>query len=194
MTATLTTFLSPHLNTLPIYSTLSRNARARFALPCLVSSGLLLAMALPFALVPYYLLPELPAATPTTRAGVFARLPDDGWVDLARVLQCVVGLGSANAWVIRGRDCIAGGAEGMRWVGLGLWVVVVGLACLGGVIADKVETLGVIATLALGWFLPGEWALGCADGSDLLYHHVPCEVAVVDHLSEIPADTSPQCG
>lgn len=167
--ATLTIFLSPHLNTLPIHSTLSRNKRPSFPLPCLLSSGILLALALPFALVPYYLLPALPdplpTATPTTPSGVFARLPiDDGWVNLARILQCAVGLGTCNMWILRGRDSVLGGLgveRGQRykigrWVGLGLWLFVVAIATLGGLLAEKIELLGVIATLAVGWLLPCE--------------------------------------
>lgn len=171
--ATLAVFLSPHLNTLPIHASLSRSKRASFPLPCILSSGVLLALSLPFALVPYYLLPALPnplpTATPTTSTGVFGRLPaDDGWVNLARVLQCIIGLGTSNMWILRCRDSVLGGlgverGQKMRigrWVGLGLWVVVVALASIGGWLAEKVELLGVIATLAVGWLLPCEcpWA------------------------------------
>ena len=41
-----------------------------------------------------------------------------------------------------------------KWVGLGIWAIVVICACIGGVFADKVQLLGVLATLAVSWFLP----------------------------------------
>jgi len=136
----------------------------------LISSATILALSLPFALVPYYLLPpptqSIPTATPTISFGVFGQLPaDDGWVNIARIFQCVLGLGTCNVWILRGRDSILGGigverGERLRigrWVGLGLWIVVVFFACLGGWIAEKIEILGVIATLAVGWLLPCEF-------------------------------------
>ena len=165
--ATLTVFLSPHLNTLPLHSTLSRNKRSSFPIPCLTTSSILLVLSLPLALVPYYLLSSLddslPEATPTTPSGVFARLPaNDAWVNIARVLMSALVLGSCNMWILRARDTVlrAMGVErgerqkAGRWVGLGIWAAVVSLACIGGWLAEKVELLGVIATLAVGWLLP----------------------------------------
>jgi hypothetical protein len=166
--ATLTIFFSPHLNTLPIHSSLTRNNRSSFPIPCLFTSAILLILSLPLALVPYYLLPEpvdeavTPAAL-STPSGVFARLPaDDGWLTLARSLMCAIALGSCNMWILRGRDSIlvAMGVErgerqkAGKWVGLGMWSVVVLFACIGGWAAEKIELLGVIFTLAIGWFLP----------------------------------------
>ena len=167
--ATLTVFLSPHINTLPIHSHLNRNKRSSFPLPCLVSSATILVLSLPLALVPYYLLPALPdplpLATPTTPSGVFGRLPeDDGWVNLARILMAAVSLGSINMWILRGRDTIlrslgVGAERGDRarlgkWVGVALWALVVSIACLGGWVSEKVELLGVAATIAVCWVLP----------------------------------------
>jgi len=65
-------------------------------------------------------------------------------------------------WILRGRDSILGGlgvergerVKMGRWVGLGFWIVVVVLASLGGWVAEKIEVLGVVATLAVGWLLP----------------------------------------
>ncbi|WVR03319.1 hypothetical protein IAU60_000310 [Kwoniella sp. DSM 27419] len=162
---TLTIFLSPHINTLPIHATLIRNKRSSFPIPCLITAASILALCLPLALVPYYLLPALDvdAPTPTTPSGVFGRLPpDDGWVNLARVLMCAVALGSSNMWILRGRDTIlkAMGVDhgerekAGRWVGVAMWSVMVLLACVGGWLAEKVELLGVLAILAIGWFLP----------------------------------------
>ncbi|OCF33187.1 hypothetical protein I316_05232 [Kwoniella heveanensis BCC8398] len=165
---TLTIFLSPHINTLPIHASLIRSKRASFPMPCLIAAGAILALCLPLALVPYYLLPPLdadalPAPSPTTPSGVFARLPaDDGWVNIARILMCAIALGSSNMWILRGRDTILkamGVDHGERekagkWVGLGMWTVMVAFACLGGWVAEKVELLGVLAILAVAWFLP----------------------------------------
>ena len=131
----------------------------------------MLALSLPFALVPYNLIAPLldttPTATPTISSGVFGQLPvDDGWVNVARIFQCILGLGTSNMWMLRGRDSILGGLgvergdrlRVGRWVGLTIWVLVVSLACLGGWVAEKVETLGVIATLAVAWLLPCEYS------------------------------------
>ena len=125
-------------------------------------------LSLPFALVPYYLLPD-PTSTTTPsaigNAGVFAKLPsNDGWVNLARILQCAIALGTCNMWILRCRDCIlvSMGVESGerikagRWVGLGLWAFVTALACLGGFVAEKVELLGVLATLGVAWLIPGQ--------------------------------------
>jgi len=168
-TAVLTIFLSPHINTLPIHSTLPRIKRSSFPVPCLVASAVILVLSLPFALVPYYLLPDLvddeTKTNPTSSSGVFARLPaDDAWVNVARVCMLCLVLGSSNIWILRGRDTLLtalGIDRGQRqragrWAGLGLWVIVVAFACLGGIVAEKLELLGVMATLAIGWLLPCE--------------------------------------
>ncbi|WRT63511.1 uncharacterized protein IL334_000416 [Kwoniella shivajii] len=165
---TLTIFFSPHINTLPIHSSLARAKSTSFPIPCLLASSMILILCLPLALVPYYLLPmieniSIPISSPTSPSGVFAKLPaDDGWVNISRILMCIVILGSTNMWILRGRDTILsslGVDQGERqkagkWVGLVIWVVVVSLACIGGWLAEKIELLGVLAVLAIGWFLP----------------------------------------
>ncbi|EIW73157.1 hypothetical protein TREMEDRAFT_42213 [Tremella mesenterica DSM 1558] len=163
---TLTVFLSPHINTLPIHSTLTKSKRSSFPLPCLISSSLLLLLALPLALVPYYLLPDLPSlptATPTSASGVFARLPsDDAWLNLARILMATLTLGSSNMWILRGRDTILrslGVERGERlragkWVGVTLWFLTVLITSIGGWLAAKVELLGVGMILSVCWLLP----------------------------------------
>ncbi|WVQ85530.1 hypothetical protein IAT38_007696 [Cryptococcus sp. DSM 104549] len=166
---TLTIFFSPHVNTLPIHASLARTKRASFFMPCLFAGAIILILSLPLALVPYYLLPPTDPSqvtaipNPSTPSGVFAHLPaDDGWVNLARLLMVALTLGSTNMWILRGRDVVlkAMGVEGGerykagRWVGFGWWAVVVALACLGGWVADKVELLGVVGVLVVGWFLP----------------------------------------
>lgn len=65
-------------------------------------------------------------------------------------------------WILRGRDTILrslGVDRGERiragkWVGLGIWAFVVFVTCLGGWVADKLEIVGVIATIAVSWLLP----------------------------------------
>lgn len=165
--ATLTIFFSPHINTLPIHAQLDRNKRASFPMPCLVASGFILVLSIPLALVPYYLLPPLPNPLPTTTpispAGVLNRLPaDDAWLNIARFLMCALVLGSCNTWILRGRDVLLkslGVERGERqragkYVGIGLWVFIVGLSCIGGVFVSKMELLGVLATILVGWVLP----------------------------------------
>lgn len=177
--ATLAIFLSPHLNTLSTHSTLARNKRSSFPIPALATSLSILILSLPLALVPYYLLPPLsldsdPTASsssfthiiPISPSGVFARLPPtDTGINVARVLQCAISLGSCNLWILRGRDTILrsmGVDRGERlkigrYTGLGLWALIVLLACIGGWVAEKVELMGVMATLAVAWLLPCEW-------------------------------------
>ncbi|WWC57955.1 uncharacterized protein I303_100490 [Kwoniella dejecticola CBS 10117] len=165
---TLAIFFSPHINTLPIHASLARNKSTSFPIPCLLASSLILILCLPLALVPYYLLPPLDTSTPiisspTTPSGVFARLPaDDGWVNVSRILMCIVILGSTNMWILRGRDTILssmGIDQGERlkagkWVGIVIWLVTVLFACISGWVTEKIELLGVLAVLAIGWFLP----------------------------------------
>lgn len=166
---TLTVFLTPHLNTLPTHAALARKKRSSFPVSILIADSIILALSLPFALVPYYLLPPPSSLedgaqiTPTSSSGVFSQLPaDDGWVNVARLCMVALVLGSSNMWIIRGRDTVlkAMGVEhgerqkAGRWVGLAMWAVVVLFAGIGGVVADKIELVGVMATLAIGWLLP----------------------------------------
>ncbi len=46
------------------------------------------------------------------------------------------------------------GRKVARWVGVGMWVVAVFFTCVGGKIAEKIELVGVICAIAIGWFLP----------------------------------------
>ena len=67
-------------------------------------------------------------------------------------------------WILRCRDTVlsALGVESGerikagRWVGLGLWVIITALACIGGWVGEKIEMIGIIATLGIAWFLPCE--------------------------------------
>ena len=102
--------------------------------------------------------------TVSQAAGIFTRFPDaDLSINVARVFMAAMVLGSCNMWILRGRDTILrsmGVDRGERiragkWVGMGMWAFVVLIACLGGWVGDKLEILGVIATIAVSWLLPG---------------------------------------
>ncbi len=148
-------FFTPHLQSLSVHTTLQRNSRQRFFIPCFATTLILVLLSIPFALVPYYLLP-------TASTGLAQLPPDDGWTNAARVLMAILVLGSTTSWLLRGRDCVLTALDvdrgesikAGRWVGLGMWAAVVAIAALGGFVADKVELLGVMATLAVGWLLP----------------------------------------
>jgi len=71
-------------------------------------------------------------------------------------------LGSCNMWILRGRDTIlrsigvdrGEAIKAGKWVGVGFWVIIVSLVCLGGWVSEKLEILGVIATISISWLLP----------------------------------------
>jgi hypothetical protein len=105
-------------------------------------------------------------ATPQ-KSGILARFPDgDLSINVARVFMAAMVLGSCNMWILRGRDTILRSMgvdrgemiKAGRWVGLAFWAVVVGFACLGGWISEKLEILGVIATIAISWLLPCKYS------------------------------------
>ncbi|WVW81640.1 hypothetical protein I302_103635 [Kwoniella bestiolae CBS 10118] len=195
---TLTIFFSPHINTLPIHASLARAKSTSFPVPCLLASSLILILCLPLALVPYYLLPPLdqsttPISSPTTPSGVFARLPaDDGWVNFSRVLMCIVVLGSTNMWILRGRDTILssmGVDQGERlkagkWVGIAIWGVVVLVASISGWVAEKIELLGVLSVLAVGWFLPSLFFI--------ITFHVRSPLSIIFPSRNAPNPNEPQ--
>lgn len=183
--AMMTMFFSPHLQTLPIHGTLRSTNRQKFGAPVLAAGLILVLLSIPLALVPYYLLPE--------GSTVFTQLPDDdGWVNFARVLMAAIILGSITMWILRGRDTILAaldverGAERYkagRWVGLGMWAVVTALACIGGVIADKIELLGVMATIAVSWLMPSLFFI--------ITFHVRSPLAII-FPSNAPAPAAPE--
>lgn len=97
------------------------------------------------------------------KSGTLARFPDrDLSINVARLFMAAMVLGSCNMWILRGRDTILRSigvdrgemVKAGRWVGLGFWVVIVGITCLGGWISEKLEILGVIATIGISWLLP----------------------------------------
>jgi hypothetical protein len=101
-------------------------------------------------------------ATPQ-KSGVLARFPDaDLSINVARVFMAAMVLGSCNMWILRGRDTILRSMgvdrgemiKAGKWVGVVFWGLVVGFTCLGGWISEKLEILGVIATIAISWLLP----------------------------------------
>jgi hypothetical protein len=157
--ATMVMFFTPQLLTLDVHSSLARTHRQQFGIPCLAAGMIIVVLSLPAALVPYYLLPEGPSA--------FALLPaTDGWVNAARVGMAIIVLGSITLWLLRGRDTIlaaldvdrgAERAKASRWVGALMWTLIVFIACIGGTLSDKIELLGVMATIAVGWLLPCEF-------------------------------------
>ena len=65
-------------------------------------------------------------------------------------------------WILRGRDTIlrsigvdrGEAIKAGKWVGVGFWVIIVSLVCLGGWVSEKLEILGVIATISISWLLP----------------------------------------
>lgn len=71
-------------------------------------------------------------------------------------------LTSANQWVGQARAVglramgveREGRAKAQKWLGLAMWLLVLLFACIGGVVADKLETLGAMCTLAVGWLVP----------------------------------------
>lgn len=166
--ATLTLFLSPHICTLSTHSALARAKRTSFPFPALAASLVVLCLSLPAALVPYYLM-----STPTgmvegviaapRKSGVLARFPDqDLSINVARLFMAAMVLGSCDMWILRGRDTILRSIgvdrgemiKAGRWVGLGYWAIIVALVCFGGWVSEKLEVLGVIATIAISWLLP----------------------------------------
>jgi hypothetical protein len=166
--ATLTLFLSPHLCTLSTHSALARAKRTSFPFPALAASLIVLSLSLPAALVPYYLMSpptgmdEGVIAAPR-KSGVLARFPDqDLSINVARLFMAAMVLGSCNMWILRGRDTILRSIgvdrgemiKAGRWVGLGYWAIIVALVCFGGWVSEKLEVLGVIATIAISWLLP----------------------------------------
>jgi hypothetical protein len=166
--ATLTLFLSPHLCTLSTHSALARAKRTSFPFPALATSLIVLCLSLPAALVPYYLMSpptgmdEGVIAAPR-KSGVLARFPDqDLSINVARLFMAAMVLGSCNMWILRGRDTILRSIgvdrgemiKAGRWVGLGYWAIIVALVCFGGWVSEKLEVLGVIATIAISWLLP----------------------------------------
>lgn len=76
--------------------------------------------------------------------------------------MAILVLSSSVTWLLRGQDCILTALDldrgervkAGRWVGLGMWIIVVSFACLGGIVADKIELLGIMATIAVGWLMP----------------------------------------
>jgi len=127
-----------------------------------------LALSLPAALVPYYLMSpptgiEEGVIAAPQKSGILARYPDkDLSINVARVFMAAMILGSSNMWILRGRDTILRSigvdrgemVKAGKWVGLGFWTIIVAIVCLGGWISEKLEILGVIATIAISWLLP----------------------------------------
>lgn len=159
---------TPHIQTLPIHSTLTRHSRAWFPVPALIAATIILVLALPFTLVPYYLFSlhsTQSSEISVNRAGVFAimqREDRDGWLNFARLCMLVLALTTANQWVAQARAIglkmlgieREGRAKAQRYLGIGIWAVIAIFTCIGGWTADKVEALGAICILAIAWLVP----------------------------------------
>ncbi len=171
------TFFSPHVHTLPTHSLLHRDAQSKLYLPVFAISLAILVFGLPFTLVPYYLLSSTfgkdgsattgPHAPAISRAGILSVYPtaeSDHWLNFARVSAVALILVSAGHWVARGRELAIravgaereGRAKAGRWIGAAMWVFATGIAIAGGIVADKVELIGVFGVILVGWLLPCE--------------------------------------
>ena len=102
-------------------------------------------------------------------------------------------------WLLRCRDSILEGLELergrrfriARWIGLALWAVVLLLSSLGGWIVEKLQTLGVIATLAVGWLLPCKMGLRTRlNGSCVLHYHIPRPITPIYSFPEQESPTA----
>ncbi|KAJ9097655.1 hypothetical protein QFC21_004691 [Naganishia friedmannii] len=182
----ITLLFTPHIRTLPIHSTLINTSRRWFPGAALSASGILVALCLPFAMVPYYLLAKEPSSyMPSLRgierlAGIFKVIqvgrtePDDSnraieegfktdnWLNFARV--CIITLIMHNIvlWISHAKDVSLrtlgikreGRAKAQRWLSASFWLIVTGIACIGGRLANRLEWLGAACVLSVGWLLP----------------------------------------
>lgn len=183
--ALITLFFTPHFRTLPIHSTLIKTSRRWFPSSCLSASAILVTLCLPFALVPYYLLAKEPSSSmPSIRqagqlAGIFEALQvgntdsdvdsgkgfrTDSWLNFARVCMIVLILHSIVLWVAQAKDISLralgirreGRAKAQRWLSVCFWVLVTGIACIGGRFADKLAWVGSACVISVGWLIPGK--------------------------------------
>lgn len=89
----------------------------------------------------------------------------DGWLNFARVCMVVLILHSLVLWISQAKDISLralgirreGRAKAQRWLSVVFWVVVTGIACIGGKFADKVEWIGAACVISVGWLIPGRY-------------------------------------
>ncbi|GHJ88664.1 hypothetical protein NliqN6_5066 [Naganishia liquefaciens] len=86
----------------------------------------------------------------------------DGWLNLARVCMIILILNTLVLWTSQAKDISLralgirreGRAKAQRWLSVVFWVLVTGIACIGGKFADKLEWIGAACVLAVGWLIP----------------------------------------
>lgn len=154
-------------------------------------------LCLPFALVPYYLLAKEPRSSMPSigqagrLAGIFDALQvgiadsdgdsasgfkTDSWLNFARVCMVVLILHSIVLWVAQAKDISLralgirreGRAKAQRWLSVCFWILVTGIACIGGRFADKLEWIGSACVISVGWLIPGkrDEVLPCSPQTD----------------------------
>lgn len=95
----------------------------------------------------------------------------DSWLNFARVCMVVLILHSVVLWVAHAKDISLralgirreGRAKAQRWLSVCFWVLVTGIACIGGRFADTLAWIGAACVISVGWLIPGELS-----GSDLM--------------------------
>lgn len=96
---------------------------------------------------------------PTGREG----FETDNWLNFARVCMITLILHSIVLWISQAKDVSLralgirreGRAKAQRWLSACFWLVVTGIACIGGGFANRLEWLGAACVLSVGWLLPG---------------------------------------
>lgn len=87
----------------------------------------------------------------------------DSWLNFARVCMVVLILHSIVLWVAQAKDISLralgirreGRAKAQRWLSVCFWILVTGIACIGGRFADKLEWIGSACVISVGWLIPG---------------------------------------
>lgn len=135
----------------------------------MLQSGVILALALPLSLVPYFLLPPH-APPPPMLLDAFPNT--DRWVCIARLCAAGMAITGVPLVFIPTRNVVArlvkpwgiegGGLEGVGRRGrefyvvtAGSWAVCVGFALVGGRVGEFVPLLGVFGAFLLGFLMPG---------------------------------------
>lgn len=91
----------------------------------------------------------------------------DGWLNFARICMIVLILHTLVLWVSQAKDISLralgirreGRAKAQRWLSVVFWVLVTGIACIGGGFADKLEWMGAACVISVGWLIPGTYSV-----------------------------------
>jgi hypothetical protein len=102
---------------------------------------------------------------PTDNSETGKGFKTDSWLNLARVCMVALILHSIVLWVAQAKDISLralgirreGRAKAQRWLSVCFWVLVTGIACIGGRFADKLEWIGSACVISVGWLIPGKW-------------------------------------